>query len=86
MDPSIINNHFGDTPIYGLALTPEKEMQTMNSMMEDTQFMDKWIPLMMQNVMNSLQLDSGNPTSMPMMNMSMNKAPVIPNGTGSAVQ
>lgn len=55
-------------------------------MMEDTQFMDKWIPLMMQNVMNSLQLDSGNPTSMPMMNMSMNKAPVIPNGTGSAVQ
>ena len=83
MDPSIINNHFGDTPIYGLALTPEEEMQTM---MEDTQFMDKWIPLMMQNVMNSLQLDSGNSTSMPMMNMSMNKAPVIPNGTGSAVQ
>jgi hypothetical protein len=86
MDPSIINNHFGDTPIYGFALTHEKEMQTMNSMMEDTQFMDKWIPLMMQKVMNSLQLDSGNSTSMPMMNMSMNKAPVLPNGTGSAVQ
>jgi hypothetical protein len=26
MDPSIINNHFGDNPIYGLALTPEKGM------------------------------------------------------------
>ena len=86
MDPSMINNHFGETPVYGLVLTPEKEMQTMNSMMEDTKFMDKWIPLMMQNVMKNLQLSGGNSTSMPMMNMSVNEAPLLPNGTGLAIQ
>ena len=87
MDPSMINNHFGETPVYGLILTPEKEMKTMNSMMEDTKFMDKWIPLMMQNVMKNLQLDGGgNSTSMPMMNMSNNEAPLLPNGTGFAIQ
>jgi hypothetical protein len=86
MDPSMIDNHFGETPVYGLVLTPEKEMKTMNSMMEDTKFMDKWIPLMMQNVMKNLQLDGGNSTSMPMMNMSNNEAPLLPNGTGFAIQ
>ena len=80
-DPSMTKNHFGDTPIFGLALTPEKEMKTMNAMMGDSKFMDKWIPLMMQNVMSnlnlgkgnmSLQLDGGNMTTMPMMNQSSN--------------
>jgi len=86
IDPSKINNHFGETPIYGLALTPDKEMETMKSMMEDTKFMDKWIPLMMQNVMSNLQIDSGNSTSMPSMNMSMNDATVPNDGTGIAIQ
>ena len=81
LDPSMTKNHFGDTPIFGLALTPEKEMKTMNAMMGDSKFMDKWIPLMMQNVMSnlnlgkgnmSLQLDGGNMTTMPMMNQSSN--------------
>ena len=26
LDPSMVNNHFGESPIYGLVLTPEKEM------------------------------------------------------------
>jgi hypothetical protein len=86
IDPSLINNHFGETPIYGLALTPEKEMKTMTSMMEDTKFMDKWIPLMMQNVMSNLQLGAGNSTSMPPMNMSMNESPVSNNGTLLPIQ
>ncbi len=86
IDPSLINNHFGETPIYGLALTPEKEMKTMTSMMEDTKFMDKWIPLMMQNVMSNLQLGAGNSTSMPQMNMSMNESPVSNNGTLLPIQ
>ncbi len=60
MDPTKINNHFGDTPIYGLELTPEKEMDLINLMSEDSKFMDKWIPLMMQNTMNALNIDSGN--------------------------
>ena len=60
MDPTKINNHFGDTPIYGLELTPEKEMETINLMSEDSKFMDKWIPLMMENTMKELNIDSGN--------------------------
>jgi hypothetical protein len=28
MDPTKIDNHFGDTPIYGVESTPEKEMET----------------------------------------------------------
>jgi hypothetical protein len=60
MDPTKIDNHFGDTPIYGLELTPEKEMETINLMSEDSKFMDKWIPLMLQNTMSALNIDSGN--------------------------
>lgn len=86
LDPSMINNHFGESPIYGLILSPEKEMKTMNAMMEDSKFMDKWIPLMMENVMRNInlgngngngnmtiQLDGGNMTSMPMMNHTENQ-------------
>ena len=60
MDPTKIDNHFGDTPIYGLELTPEKEMELINLMSEDSKFMDKWIPLMLQNTMSALNIDSGN--------------------------
>lgn len=86
LDPSMINHHFGESPIYGLILSPEKEMKTMNAMMEDSKFMDKWIPLMMENVMRNInlgngngngnmtiQLDGGNMTSMPMMNHTENQ-------------
>lgn len=71
MDPSKINNHFGDTPIYGIEQTPEKEMEFTKLMSQDTAFMDKWIPLMMQNTLSSLQLEGGNMTSMPNSNISM---------------
>ena len=60
MDPTKIDYHFGDTPIYGLELTPEKEMELINLMSEDSKFMDKWIPLMLQNTMSALNIDSGN--------------------------
>jgi len=60
MDPTKIDNHFGDTPIYGLELTPEKEMELINLMSGDSKFMDKWIPLMLQNTMSALNIDSGN--------------------------
>ncbi|TVP39262.1 hypothetical protein [Candidatus Nitrosocosmicus arcticus] len=70
MDPSNIDNHFGDTPIYGLELTPEKEMEIVNTMGEDSKFMDKWIPLMVQNVMSTLKIDAGNMSDMSMMNPS----------------
>lgn len=64
MDPSRINNHFGDTPIYGLELTPEKEIEIRNMMGEDSKFMDKWIPLIVQNTMSALKIDSGNMSNM----------------------
>ena len=86
MDPAKINNHFGDTAIYGILLTPEKEMETMNAMMEDKKFMDKWIPFMMQNVMANLQIDGGNATSMPMMNSSMTEMPSSTNGSNLVIQ
>lgn len=60
MDPTKIDNHFGDTPIYGLELTPEKEMELFSLMDEDSKFMDKWISLIMQNTMKGLNIDSGN--------------------------
>jgi hypothetical protein len=60
MDPSKINAHFGDTPIYGIEQTPEKEMEFTNLMSEDSEFMDKWIPLMVQNTMSELNIDPGN--------------------------
>jgi hypothetical protein len=60
MDPSKINAHFGDTPIYGIEQTPEKEMEFTNLMSEDYEFMDKWIPLMVQNTMSELNIDPGN--------------------------
>lgn len=71
MDRSVINNHFGDTPIYGRELTPEKEIEIRNTMGEDSKFMDKWIPLMVQNTMNALKIDSGNISNMSMMNQSL---------------
>jgi hypothetical protein len=86
MDPSKINNHFGNTPIYGILLTPEKEMETMNAMMEDKEFMDKWIPLMMQNVMANLQISGGNATSMSMSNLSINEIPSSPNSSNLMIQ
>ena len=68
MDPSKINDHFGDTPIYGIEQTPEKEMEFTNLMSQDSEFMDKWIPLMVQNTMSALKIDSGN---MSIMNQSL---------------
>jgi hypothetical protein len=71
MDPSKINHHFGDTPIYGLELTPEKEMEIVNMMAEDSKFMDKWIPLMLQNTMNALKIDAGNISNKSVTNQSI---------------
>jgi len=68
LDPSKIDNHFGESPIYGLVLTPEKEMKMMNKMMEDSKLMDQWIPLMMQNMMSNLPMDGGNMTGLPSTN------------------
>lgn len=71
MDQSMIKNHFGDTPIYGLELTPEKEIEIRNTMGEDSKFMDKWIPLIVQNTMNALKIDAGNISNMSMTNQSL---------------
>jgi hypothetical protein len=74
MDPSKINGHFGDTPIYGIEQTPEKEMEFTNMMSQDSAFMDKWIPIMVQNTMSALKIDSGNMSMMnqPLQNQSAN--------------
>lgn len=77
MDHSMINNHFGDTPIYGLELTPEKEIEIRDTMGEDSKFMDKWIPLIVQNTMNALKIDAGNISNMSMTNQSLTNESII---------
>ena len=71
MDPAKINNHFGNTPIYGLELDPDNEMRTMEALMQDTKFMDKWIPLMMQNLMKGSELNGKNMSIIQLSNDSM---------------
>jgi hypothetical protein len=71
MDPTKIDNHFGDTPIYGLESTPEKEMEIINLMSEDSEFMDIWTPLMMQKTMSALNIDFGNMSDTSLTNQSM---------------
>jgi hypothetical protein len=86
LEPSKINNHFGESPIYGLVLTPEKEMNIMNKMMEDTKFMDQWIPLMMQNMMSKMDLNGKNISSMPqMMNNSISNSSMAMNMENNTV-
>ena len=71
MDHSMINNHFGDTPIYGLEKKKKKEIEIRDTMGEDSKFMDKWIPLIVQNTMNALKIDAGNISNMSMTNQSL---------------
>lgn len=71
MDPSKINNHFGNTPIYGIEQTPQKEMEFTDLMSKDTKFMDKWIPLVMQNTMSALGIDGGNSSNLSLTNESI---------------
>ena len=42
-------------------------MNIMNKMMEDSKFMDQWIPLMMQNMMSTLNMNGENMSAMPLM-------------------
>lgn len=72
MDPSKINNHFGDTPIYGIEQTPQKEMEFTDLMSKDSKFMDKWIPLVMQNTLSALKIDAGNLSGFSTTNESLN--------------
>ncbi len=71
MDPSTVNDHFGNTPIYGVESTPEKEMETINLMSEDSKFMDKWIPIVLQNTMSALKIDAGNTSDSSITNQSI---------------
>jgi hypothetical protein len=71
MDPSKVNDHFGNTPIYGVESTPDKEMETINLMSEDSKFMDKWIPIVLQNTMSALKIDAGNTSDSSITNQSI---------------
>ena len=71
MDPSKVNDHFGNTPIYGVESTPDKEMETINLMSEDSKFMDKWIPIVLQNTMSALKIDAGNASDSSITNQSI---------------
>ena len=58
----------------------------MNKMMEDSKFMDQWIPLMMQNMMSKLDLNGKNISSMPqMMNHSISNSTMAMNMENNTV-
>jgi hypothetical protein len=84
MDPSRINNHFGDTPIYGVEQTPQKEMAFTDLMSKDSKFMDKWIPLMMENTMSALKIDAGNLSGLSTTNESIINSTDVTLGNNSA--
>jgi hypothetical protein len=55
-------------------------------MMEDSKFMDQWIPLMMQNMMSTLNMNGENMTAMPqMMNQSGSNNPMEMNMANNTV-
>jgi hypothetical protein len=57
LDPTTVNNHFGNTPIYGLI---HNYKQGMELMMEDSEVLQKWIPFMTANIMqnmNTMKID-----------------------------
>ena len=55
MDPSKINNHFGNTPIYGLTHNFYDGMKVMKMMNNDSEMMKKWIPLMTGDMLNNMK-------------------------------
>lgn len=78
MDPSKIDNHFGDTPIYGVIVSPESGMELVDLILSESDFMEKWMPMVMEDMMNSMNMIGGssngeNNTSgpAPLLNQSM---------------
>jgi hypothetical protein len=55
MDPSKINNHFGNTPIYGLVHDFNVGMKMMKLDMSDSEMVKKWIPLMTGGMINNMK-------------------------------
>jgi hypothetical protein len=66
MDPSKVNDHFGNAPIYGLVNNYETAMKMVKMMAEDPEYIGKWMPLigadMMKGKMHSMK--SGSNMSM----------------------
>jgi hypothetical protein len=55
MDPSKTNNHFGNTPIYGLIHNFEEGMKVMKMMAGDSEMIKKWIPLTTEDMLNNMK-------------------------------
>jgi hypothetical protein len=91
MDPSKTNNHFGNTPIYGLIHNFEEGIKTMKMMTNDPEMMKKWIPLMTGDMLNNMKSWKMNQTmkndndSMAE-NMSMMDSSMMKDNTTQAVQ
>jgi hypothetical protein len=91
MDPSKLNNHFGNTPIYGLIHNFEEGMKEMKMMTNDSEMMKKWIPLMTADMLNNMKAWKMNQTmkndndSMAE-NMSMIDSSMMKDNTTQAVQ
>lgn len=73
LDPSKVSNHFGNTPIYGLIVSPDAAKKFVQNIMDDSKFLKKWMPLMMQDMIQEMKMSKDNKMYMPMegMNHSM---------------
>jgi predicted carbohydrate-binding protein with CBM5 and CBM33 domain len=56
MDPSKINNHFGNTPIYGLVHNFNEGIKVMKMMANDSEMTKKWIPLTTEDMLNNAKI------------------------------
>jgi hypothetical protein len=64
IDPTKINNHFGNTPIYGLIHNFNEGIKVMKMMINDSETMKKWMPLMMEEMMKNMKNWKMNQTMM----------------------
>ncbi len=68
LDSSKIGNHFGVTPIFGIIHNPEVGK---NIKLQDPNFLEKWIPVMMGDVLSKLKPMGENMSNIHATNQSM---------------
>jgi hypothetical protein len=64
IDPSKINDHFGNTPIYGPKHNFNEGMKVMKMMINDSETMKKWMPLMTEELVKNMKNWKMNQTMM----------------------
>jgi hypothetical protein len=73
LDPSKTDNHFGNTPIYGLINNPKEGIAMIKMLISDPEMKKKWIPLIIGNIMQNIKtIKMNHPMMNGISNMSSN--------------